>query len=85
MKLALFHSTRNNYSTVKGQDFTDVEGYIRVSEWVDVEFPLLPDNLEREIQALEYEIQKQEKLCGGIQGMKERLLQLQRLEAGEYS
>lgn len=85
MKLARFYNIQHNYTTVKGQDFTDAEGYVRISEWVDVEFPPLPDNLEREIQALEYEIAKQEKICDGVQEMKDRLLQLRRLEAGVYS
>ena len=45
MKIALFKSTVINHVVPWDEGFTNTSNnYVRVSEWVDVDFPMLPDD-----------------------------------------
>ncbi len=60
MKLAIFKSIEHGYQTIDDEDFESINGYIRISEFVDVEFPLLPtgDLIAKEVSLLRDEKKK---------------------------
>ncbi len=60
MKLAIFKSIEHVYQTIDDEDFESINGYIRISEFVDVEFPLLPtgDLIAKEVSLLRDEKKK---------------------------
>ena len=57
MKYAIFKCQKYQYETIDNKHFEKVSGYIRMSEYVDVEFPPLPDEevIPLEIAALDKE------------------------------
>ncbi len=58
MKLAQFEEQERGWLSVSGAHLDEVEGYIRISEWVDVDFPPLPtgDVVPRQLAAIDAEI-----------------------------
>ncbi len=54
MKLAIFKSIEHGFNTIDDEDFESINRYVRISEFVDVEFPLLPkgDLVVKEVSLL---------------------------------
>lgn len=68
IKVALFHNVQFDFMAIfkAGTDGQEIEipDYARLSEWVDIDFPLLPENdlqarKTREVDAVRARLQKQ--------------------------
>lgn len=55
MKIATFKNLESDFDTIGEEVFESINGYVRTSEYVDVEFPPLPheDVVTKQVNALE--------------------------------
>lgn len=55
MKVALYKDVQAGWETVSGADLEDCKNYVRISEFVDVEFPRLKDEetVRKQLAALD--------------------------------
>lgn len=60
MKLALWRNLKCGYDTSHGDGLEGSEDFVRLSEYVEVDFPMLPaaDVTEKQVSALDREIRE---------------------------
>ncbi len=60
MKIAIFRNTIHGFESVLGNEFEEVNGYIRLSEFIDVEFVMLDNEnvSKKEVNILREEKKK---------------------------
>jgi len=88
-RLALYKSTEHGFECTANESFEEVSGYVRLSEYVDIDFPDLPssDIVAKQVAALNEEIQRvqadTERKLNGLRQQRDELLALPQPTEGE--